>query len=141
MVGSQAQRKAVSYLKDYFEISERRACELIKVARPTIRYKSVTKEDKSLKARIVEIALNHKSFGYRRIAVLLKREGLVVNHKKVYRLYVKEGLNLKKRVKKKYINRYKESLGISNRPNQRWAMDFMSDSLAFGKEASAAQHY
>ena len=85
--------------------------------------------------------MNHKSFGYRRIAVLLKREGLVVNHKKVYRLYVKEGLNLKKRVKRKYINRYKESLGISNRPNQRWVMDFMSDSLAFGKEASAAQHY
>ncbi len=134
MVGSQAQKMVVSYLKDQFEISERRACELIKAARPTIRYKGVAKEDKSLRERIVHISLNHKSFGYRRIVVLLKRKGLLVNQKKVYRLYVQEGLSLKKKTKKKYVNRYKEPLEKCEKPNQRWAMDFMSDSLADGRK-------
>ncbi|CAF24374.1 unnamed protein product [Candidatus Protochlamydia amoebophila UWE25] len=85
VVSSQAQRKATGYLKKHFEISERRGCELIKVVRSTM-HKSHARENKDLKERIFQISLKHKSYGYRRISALLKREGCSVNHKNVYRL-------------------------------------------------------
>jgi len=134
VVGSQAKRKVVHYLKESFEISERKACELVAINRATVRYRKQTKENKVLRERIVQISLKHKAFGYRRIAEVLKREGWLVNHKRVYRLYAQESLNLKSKKRKKFTNRYREPLEKCNRPNERWAIDFMSDSLASGKK-------
>ncbi|WP_075883969.1 hypothetical protein [Candidatus Protochlamydia sp. W-9] len=92
MVGSQAQRKVVGYLKEHFERSERSGCELIKVARSTMRDKSHARENKGLKERIFQISLKHQSYD-----ALLKRERWLVNHKKVYRLSIEESLSLKRR--------------------------------------------
>jgi putative transposase len=94
VVGSQAKRKVVHYLKESFEISETRACELVEINRATMRYRRQAKESKALRERIVQISLKHKAFGYRRIAEVLKREGWLVNHKRVYRLYSQESLGL-----------------------------------------------
>lgn len=87
MVGSQAKRGAVAFLIRKYSLSERKACELSKMARSTCRYKSAEEKDGELKKHLKELAYKRKSFGYRRLHVLLKRGGFVVNHKKVYRIY------------------------------------------------------
>ena len=134
MVSSQAKRKAVYYLKEHLKISERKACELVEASRSTVRYRSLAKENKGLRERMIQVSLKYKSFGYRRIAEVLKREGWLVNHKRVYRLYAQESLKLRKRQRKRFTNRYREPLEKCSRPNERWAMDFMSDGLASGKK-------
>ena len=134
MVGSQARRKVVGHIKKRHKLSERRACGLTQIARSTLRYKS--KDNKNLlflRKKIIEIALPKKSYGYRRIYVLLKRKGIRVNHKKVYKIYKKEDL-MKRKKKKKRLVREKNKLEIPKALNQVWAMDFMSDSLSNGNK-------
>lgn len=73
------------------EISERRACRLIRMHRWTFRYPGKRREDRSLRERIGELAHRWPRFGYRRLIVLLRREGIEVNHKKAYRVYTDGG--------------------------------------------------
>ncbi len=129
MVGSQARRKAVSYLRKQNNLSERRACELSMTPRSTYRYVSRMIGSDSLHRRLKEIAYKRRSFGYRRLHALLKREGFIVNHKRIYRLYKQAGLSKRKKHRKRYLRRYKQPLQKALEPNQKWAMDFMSDSF------------
>ncbi len=77
------------------EVSQRRACGLIQVQRSSCRYRRRRYEDPRLRARLRELAEVRRRFGYRRLQVLLQREGWQVNHKRVYRLYVEEKLGLR----------------------------------------------
>src|SRR6266849_3177904 len=94
VVGPQTQRQAVGVMRSEAAVSERRACGLVKVYRATCRYKRRRSEDPRLRERLRELAAVRRRFGYRRLQVLLKREGFAVNHKRVYRLYVEEKLGL-----------------------------------------------
>ena len=117
-----------------FQISQRRACLLIGIGRSTCRYRSQAEDQSALKMRIRDIAGVRVRYGYRRIHVLLQREGWEVNHKRVYRLYRQDGLSLRLKTKKKKraaSPRVAEPEAVA--PNDRWSMDFVADRLANGK--------
>jgi putative transposase len=92
----------------------------------------VRKDDPELREKIVDLAAARRRFGYRRITWLLQQEGFAVNHKRVYRIYTDEGLQVRKRTRKK-ARLFRKPLAPAARPNERWSMDFVSDSLANGR--------
>lgn len=96
MVTPAAEREAVALLKADHEMSERRAYKLLDCCRMTIRYASVRPDDAALRERMKAIAIERRRFGYRRIHVLLRREGIIVNHKRLFRLYREEKLSVRK---------------------------------------------
>lgn len=117
-------------------MSERRACRLIGLARSTNRRKLKGHGDEAVRARLAQLARERQRFGYRRLTVLLRREGRSVNHKKVYRLYCAMGLAMRRRIRRHAPRRLTppawEKVRLT-RPDQRWAMDFVSDTLADGR--------
>lgn len=114
-------------------ISERRACSLVGLNRATMRYQSQSIQETDLVQRIKAIAFERRRFGYRRVHQLLRREGLHVNHKKVYRLYREAGLAVRKRKRRKGLMVERQPLLLPDRPNHTWSMDFVMDSLAHGR--------
>jgi putative transposase len=92
MVTPAARREAVAHLRRSYEMSERRACAITAIDRSTVRYRSRRPDDAALRSRMRELAAERRRFGYRRLHVLLRREGLVVNRKRTQRLYREEGL-------------------------------------------------
>ena len=128
-----ARRLAVGWLQDGFGVSQRRSCRVLAVVRSTIQYRSRRPDDTGLRAELVGLAAQRRRFGYRRLTVLLRRGGLRVNHKKVYRLYREEGLAVRRRKRRKLAAGARIILAAPTQPNQRWSMDFMGDSLATGR--------
>ena len=114
-------------------MSERKACQLIGVNRQTVRYRS-KKDDESLREKIKGIALEKRRFGYRRIHMLLKRAGIQVNHKRVYRIYRASGLKVMKRSGRKKALGSGKVIHLATRKNQRWALDFVHDALVNGRK-------
>jgi len=126
-------RTLVVEVVDHYRVSERRACQVIQISRTSYRYRSIRDEQVPLRLRINEIAKTRVRYGYKRIHVLLRREGWIVNHKRVYRIYCEEGLNLRARKPK----RRKSAAQRVQRPpatglNESWSMDFVTDSLFNG---------
>lgn len=122
-------REAVNIGKEY--VSERRSCELISLHRTVFRHVK-TEKDIELKAEIRKIAVRRKRFGYRRIDDILNRTR-VVNHKKTYRLYREMGLKYRIKSRKKRKTGESMPLVIPAKPNERWSMDFVSDTLYDGR--------
>ena len=91
------QREAVEHVRGLFGISERRACRLLSVDRTSVRYVHRREDDGDLRSRLREIALERRRFGYRRLGIMLAREGHVMNHKKLLRLYREENLRVRRR--------------------------------------------
>ena len=89
-------RSAVAHLVATHGMSERRACKAAGFCRMTIRYETTRPDDRVLRERLTELARERRRFGYRRLHVLLRREGLVVNHKKLFRLYREERLGVRR---------------------------------------------
>jgi putative transposase len=120
-------------LIENYRISERRACQVIQIGRASYRYRSIRDEQVTLRMRINEIAQVRVRYGYKRIHVLLRREGWSVNHKRIYRIYCEEGLNLRA---KKPKRRRSAAHRICQPPvtaiNESWSMDFVTDSLFNG---------
>ena len=134
MVSPALRREWVRWAREAYQLSERRASRATGVALSTIQYKSRRSPRAPLRARLRELAASRVSFGYQRLHVLLRREGWRVNHKLVLRLYREEGLVLKRQRK----NRRKSATIRVNRPfaaspNERWAMDFVHDTLFDGR--------
>ena len=119
-------------MNDY-GLSERRSCALVALARSSCRYTSRRDPALALRARLRSLAEQRRRFGYRRLTVLLRREGLCVNHKRVYRLYRAEGLAVRRRRRKRCARAVPAPLAPATRLNQRWAMDFMKDQLTTGR--------
>jgi putative transposase len=133
VVGPQAKRKVVRHICSQHGLSQRRACGLTRVHRSTYRYEPKG-PDKRLEVRLIELATAKVSYGYRRLHQLLLREGYTLNHKKVYLLYKKNGLAKRKKKKKRYKEKIKKALQKVSALNERWAMDFMSDSCSNGRK-------
>jgi putative transposase len=128
MVAPMRRRFALPYLRKAYQISERRACRVVAVNRATVQYRSVKTDVPALRARINEIAATRVRYGYPRIHVLLRREGWIVNRKRVYRIYREEGLSMRLKTPR----RRKSAVVRTERPvavaaNQAWSMDFMAD--------------
>jgi putative transposase len=125
----------VGWAREGFQLSERRACRALGVGRSLLQYRSVRPTQEPLRARIREIASVRVSYGYRRVHVLLRRDGWQVNRKRVYRLYREEGLCLKRRrPKRRRAVVPRQTRVAATAVNERWAMDFMSDALAGGQK-------
>ncbi len=122
-------------MRGVWQVSIRRACDVLRFRRSTYHYKSRRPSQATLKKRIREIAETRVRYGYRRIHVLLEREGWQVNHKRVYRLYVEESLQLRnKRPKRKVAAKLREDRRAPTAPNEVWSMDFLSDQLFNGSK-------
>lgn len=124
----------VEYLRAGYRVSVRRACMVIELGRTTYYYKSRTDPQTALRIRLRDLANARIRYGYRRLHVLLRREGWKINAKRVYRLYVQEGLGL--RIKKPRRRRSavaRVALPEPTGPNQIWSMDFVSDELGWGR--------
>ena len=111
-------------------ISQRRACQLASVDPKTVRRERVP-DYPEIRQRMREIASERRRFGYRRIGLMLAREGMVMNHKKLRRLYREEGLAVKRRRGRKRATGTRKPLPIPAGPSQRWSLDFLSD--VFGR--------
>jgi putative transposase len=131
VVTAPARRAAVGFVREGFELSQRRACRLMGISESSCRYVSV-RSDGPLLERLRELAQERSRFGYKRLWVLLRREGFLVNHKRVYRLYRREGLMVKRR-KRKRVMLPRTPLPLPSGPNERWSMDFIRDTLADGR--------
>lgn len=134
MVKPADKRKVVSYLIKNKNLSQRRSCRLVRIYRSSFQYQSVKNNDCKLRSKLIEIAKLRKRFGYRRIHVLLKREGFNVNHKKVYRIYKEENLSVRRTKRKRLKSAARENIITPIFPNEQWAMDFVSDSLFNGRK-------
>jgi putative transposase len=129
-----AQKRAVvHYFRTGFRVSERRACRLAGVARSSYRYRSHAADQTALRLRLRDLAATRVRYGYRRLHVLLRREGWRVNHKRIYRLYREEGLGIRVKRRKKLASAPRVVLPPPTRPLERWSLDFLSDSLADGR--------
>jgi putative transposase len=123
----------VQFLQVGFQVSERRACAVIGLNRSTQRYQSTAQDQTALQMRLRDLAAARVRYGYRRLHVLLRREGWHVNHKRVYRLYRQAGLSLRLKTRKKRISALRVVQPPAQAPNEHWSMDFMTDSLYTGR--------
>jgi putative transposase len=132
-VTPEAKREVVGFWRNGHGISERRACRLVGLCRATQRYERQPDRSAALRVRLRELAEQRRRFGYRRLHVLLGREGVAVNLKRVRRLYREEGLSLRQRRGRRRYRGVRVVLALPVKVNQRWSMDFMSDALADGR--------
>ena len=117
-----------------YGVSKRRACGVLELARSTCYYQSVADEQAELRIRIRDLAYARVSYGYRRLHVLLQREGWKVNHKRVYRLYKQEGLMMRPKKPRRHVSSCRRmERPVATDANQGWSMDFMSDELYDGR--------
>jgi putative transposase len=128
-------RAAVAYTQERLGFSQRQACRLVGTARSTVRYRRRRgKDDTALRTRLRELAAQRPRFGYRRRHVLLRREGIVVNHKRIERLYREEGLAVRRRTRKSLTRIRRGHPLPPGRANEQWALDFLQDALASGRK-------
>ncbi|WP_301750085.1 IS3 family transposase [uncultured Erythrobacter sp.] len=133
MVTPGAKREAVAHAREHHGVSERRACALVGVSRRVIRYEPTRPDDGALRQRLRELAAERRRFGYRRLGYLLAREGITPNHKKLLRIYREEGLRVRRRGGRKRALGTRRPMVLPDGPNQRWSLDFVSDSLICGR--------
>jgi putative transposase len=133
MVTPAAKREAVAHLRSAFELSERRVCRIIGCVRMTVRYHSRRPDDADLRQRLRALAHERRRFGYRRLHVLLRREGFQVNHKRLFRLYREERLMVRRRGGRKRALGTRAPMLIPQWPNDRWSLDFVADQLIDGR--------
>ena len=113
--------------------SQRRACALIGLAPKVYRHRRQGPDDGMLRARLRELANARRRFGYRRLQLLLDREGLHVNHKRLYRVYREERLVVRRRGGRKRALGTRAPMALPQGPNQSWSVAFVQDTLADGR--------
>jgi putative transposase len=129
MVTPAAKREAVAHLKGAHQMSERRACSVVGCDRMTVRYRSRRPDDPRLRERLRALARERRRFGYRRLLIFLRREGFLVNHKRLLRIYREERLMVRKRGGRKRAIGSRTPMPAASRPNDRWSLDFVSDQM------------
>ena len=133
MVSPSQRRAVVAWAQQAYQVSERRACRGFAIHRAMIRYRSVKPDDAPVRRRLHELAKDRPAFGVKRLHTLLRRDGLVINLKKVRRLYREEQLQLKPRRRRRRSSTVRAPRAAVVGPHERWAMDFMHDVLATGQ--------
>lgn len=134
MVGSKIKRACVDILIKDHSISQRRAFKLVDLHRSVGRYITKKIEDKDVCEKIKKIAMERPRFGYRRIHVIMRKNGLRINHKRLFRLYKEMGLTVKKRGSRKRATGPRLSKVKAIGINHVWSLDFMSDRLVDGRK-------
>ncbi|MDA9443321.1 integrase [Bradyrhizobium sp. CCBAU 51745] len=114
-------------------MSERRACKAIGCCGMTMKCQTIRADEAGLRQRMRAIAQERRRFGYRRLHVLLKREGYVINHKRLFRLYREERLAVRRRGGRKRAIGTRAPMTVAMAPNDRWPFDFVSDQLTDGR--------
>jgi len=134
VVGRPEQRKAVCLLTDK-GLSERQACQLVGIDRNTYRLRLANSKDTELRVRIEELAQDKPRYGYRRLTLLIRKEGKLVNHKRIYRIYRNLNLAVRTKVRNKRIKTASRGslASLTTERNQIWSMDYQSDQLASGR--------
>ncbi len=133
MVTVERKREAVVFLKTR-EVSERRSCQLILLARSTCQYRIRREPDKEFETEVKELAFAHPRYGYRRVHALLKRSGQKVNRKRVVRVWQKFALQVPRSKKsKKRVRQPQPVMSQATRPNEVWTYDFVFDRDAAGR--------
>ncbi|MFG1225748.1 IS3 family transposase, partial [Xanthobacter wiegelii] len=128
-------RELVDRLREDWKVSARRACATLAVDRALYAYKSKRGTQAELNQRIKEICETRVRYGYRRVHILLRREGWAVNPKRIYRLYKDLGLQLRNKVPKRRVKaKLRDDRRPATRSNETWAMDFVHDQLATGRK-------
>lgn len=120
-------------IREHFGHTENKACAVMGVSRSSFRYTPEPRMDKEIISRMKELAQKKPRYGVRRLHVLLKKEGLVINHKRTERLYQQEGLALRTKRKKKIPLTLRTPLAVPTRSNDQWALDFVHDRTATGR--------
>ena len=126
-------RQLAEWAEEVHRLSQRRAAGLIPVNRATLRYEHHRDPQDALRVRLRELAGSRVRYGYRRLTVLLKREGWEVNAKRIYRIYTEEGLIVRTQKRKERAQRQRVPLGQAVRPNHKWSMDFVLQRLPDGR--------
>jgi putative transposase len=121
----------VEHLRHTFRVSERHACELVGIAASTFRYQA-KRQDEQLRELLVRLAREKPRYGYRRLHVLIRRDGIEANHKKVWRIYREAGLCVKRRKRKRLV-KSGVPLQATKAANEQWALDFAADAIATGR--------
>lgn len=125
-------RRAVGILQADHQMSERRACRALGFCRASAQYRPRREVPTELVAKLRELAARRPRWGYRRLHILLRREGIAVNHKRLYRLYRQEGLAVRRKLRKRLASAIRTVLPPPTSPNERWSMDYVSDALVGG---------
>ncbi|WP_239806400.1 IS3 family transposase [Croceicoccus hydrothermalis] len=128
-----AKREAVAHLQACHGMSERRACRVIDADRKSVRYRSTRDDDADLREKLRELANQRRRFGYRRLHILLRREGIMINRKKTQRLYREEGLAVRRRRSRRRAVGTRAPAPVLALPNQRWSLDFVHDQMTSGR--------
>jgi putative transposase len=123
----------VSRVIERHGLSERHACRLVGLDRSTLRYQRKRPDDATVRQRLRELAAERRRFGYRRLGWMLEREGHIMNHKKLYRLYREEQLMVRRRRGRKRALGTRAPMRLPEAVNQRWSLDFVSDALSDGR--------
>lgn len=126
-------REGVARIRTVFGLSERRAWLIVKADRKMVRYRSCRAPDTALRERLRELATERRRFGYRRLFVLLRREGEVSAKNRIYRLYREEGLTVRKRRSRRRAIGTRAPILMEHRANARWSLDFVHDQFAGGR--------
>ena len=133
MVGPQERRAAITHMMTAHGLGVTRACGLIGMSRSLYRYEAKRQDDEALKARLTALAAQKHRYGYRRLHVLLCREGWVINWKRTYRVYREAGLAVRRRKRKRIAGVERQPKVIALAPNVSWSMDFVSDGFVDGR--------
>lgn len=133
MVTPDAKREAVARAVQEHGVSQRRACEVLSVDRSSMRYRSIRPDDTLICEAMKKDASERRRFGYRRIHVMLDRQGITMNLKKLRRLYREEKLTVRKRGGRKRALGTRRPLALPSRTNERWSLDFVSDAFTDGR--------
>ena len=133
MVPPAAVRSAVAHVHANHGVSERRACLVLGVDRSTVRYRSRRPDEAAVRERLRELSGQRRRFGYRRLHLLLAREGHAMNQKKLRRFYREEKLQVRRRGGRKRALGTRAPLALPQGPNQRWSLDVVADSFSDGR--------
>lgn len=133
MVSPQARRDAVTHLMMAHPLGITRACGLMGISRSLYRYEPTRPDDKTLIERLTALAGQKRRYGYRRLHVLLRREGWMINRKRTYRVYHAAGLMVRRRKRKRIAGVERQVKVLALAPNQSWSMDFVSDGFVDGR--------
>jgi len=128
-----AKRKAVAHACTVHAVSQRRACLALTIDRSTVRYTSTRPDDALLREAMKAVAAERRRFGYRRIHIMLGRQGIVMNQKKLRRLYREEKLQVRRRGGRKRALGTRRPMLVPDRANARWSLDFLSDTISDGR--------
>ena len=129
----QGRRRLVRFFQEAFGLSRRRSCAMAGIHRSVVEYLLRRADDRSLRERILAWARERARYAYGRIHVLLRREGWIANRKRVYRIYREVEPSARRRKRKQVAAAPRQALVLPSRPNERWSMDFMADTLADGR--------